>query len=171
MNDALCNRDTWLGNARASARVRIVGLALVAAFASFPSAAADEPPITATRFSISIDGVQVARFSEAIMSTEVVLDDNRGTRVLGTLGEATFRRPQTADKWVWSIYEALLQRNVVQGQDMIVTVYDEAATPIKRYRMQNAWPKGVKVFTLVQGESTIDVEELTLAYEALHPVD
>lgn len=155
---------------RRMALSKLVGVAVAAVSVAWPSGVAAQTPISASRFGISIDGVQVASFSEAVMTTEVVVDTSSGTRILRTQGKATFRRPQTANLWVWSTYEAMLQQRGVQRQNMIVTAYDPTNKPVARYYLENAWPQRVGVSGLA-GAADVGIEEFTWVVELMRRIE
>jgi len=50
-----------------------------------------------------------------------------------------------------------------------IIVYDFEGTPIKRYSMVNAWPKGLEVGTLKAGDTSVLTEKLTITYEEAKP--
>jgi len=48
-----------------------------------------------------------------------------------------------------------------------IIVYDFEGNSLKRYKLENAWPKGLEVSGMKAGDATVLTEKLTLTYEAL----
>ena len=50
-----------------------------------------------------------------------------------------------------------------------IIVFDYEGNPIKRYNLENAWPKGLEVSGLKAGDTSVLTEKLTITYEAMAP--
>jgi phage tail-like protein len=50
-----------------------------------------------------------------------------------------------------------------------IIVYDYEGTPLKRYKLTNAWPKSLEVGTLKAGDTSVLTEKLTITHEGCEP--
>ena len=120
-----------------------------------PAGLGSEQPndaLTAARFSITIDGYEIASFSELqgittevepvdfLESTdkEVVFKKLPGKRKPPTI---VLKRGKNTSMELWAWHEAVLQGNIVAARkscSLIMYNYDGA--PVARYHLEQAWP-------------------------------
>ena len=48
-----------------------------------------------------------------------------------------------------------------------IIVYDFEGSPLKRYKLENAWPKSLEINTLKAGDTSVLTEKLVVTYEGL----
>ena len=133
-------------------------------------------------FGLEIDGVQIKQISEVTglkMEQDVIeLKQNTadGKYVIKKLpgrpkaGEVTLTRGLTDDnsfeKWVKDAHFGKMGSARKGGA---IIVYDYEGTAIKRYKLDNCWPKSLELSTLKAGDTAILTEKLTITYESLAP--
>jgi phage tail-like protein len=87
-------------------------------------------------------------------------------------GEVTLTRGLTADnsfeKWI-KTSELGNMSDARKGGAIIV--YDYMGAPIKRYKLENAWPKSLEIGSLKAGDTTVLTEKLVLTYELMEVDD
>jgi phage tail-like protein len=144
--------------------------------------AGSEDPITASRFSIVIDGYPIAAFSElAGITTEVkpvehlestdkelVLKKLPGKREPATV---ELKRGKTADMALWAWHEAVLNGDILAARKSCsLVMYGPDGKPVARYHMENAWPSVVKVGAMKAGDNQVLMETVTIVCEMLQRV-
>lgn len=87
-------------------------------------------------------------------------------------GEVTLTRGLTADnsfeKWI----QASELGNMTDARKGgAIIVYDYMGAPIKRYKLDNAWPKSLEIGSLKAGDTTVLTEKLVLTYELMEVDD
>jgi len=132
---------------------RTSSIALIAALAATlaADARAASPALEAARFSLTIDGVEIAAFSQL---AEVA----PGTLVLR-------RGSTTTSKALWAWREAILMGQIAATKDAVVVMYDTAGKPVARYHLENAWPSKLEIGGLKSGSTEVAVEGITLCHE------
>ena len=50
-----------------------------------------------------------------------------------------------------------------------VIVFDFEGKEVKRYKLTNAWPKGLEIGALKAGDTSVLTEKLTITYETMEP--
>jgi phage tail-like protein len=138
--------------------------------------------ITAARFSIVIDGYQIASFSELIgISTEVepvellestekevMLKKLPGKRKPPTL---TLKRGKNQSMELWLWHEAVLMGDIVAARKSCsLVMYSTDGTPVARYHLEMAWPSKLEVGGLKAGASEVLYETVTLVCEHIQRV-
>lgn len=105
---------------------------------------------SAARFSLSIDGVELARFSElaGITSRTVVL--NRGI---------------SASRELSAWHQSVVEGQIAAHKDATLVLYDTGGTPVARYHLESAWPSKVESSGLKAGASEVLYETITLCHE------
>jgi phage tail-like protein len=85
-------------------------------------------------------------------------------------GECTLTRPLTDDqgfdKWV---KDSQLGKMKDARKGGAIIVYDYEGNPVKRYKIENAWPKSLEVSSLKAGDTSVLTEKLVLTYEKCEP--
>jgi phage tail-like protein len=145
--------------------------------------AGSEDPITASRFSIVIDGYPIAAFSELKgITTEVKavehLESTEKELVLKKVpGKpdppmVELVRAKCTDMALWAWHEAVLQGDIIAARKSCsLVVHGPDGKPVARYHMQNAWPSMVKVSAMKAGDNAVLMETVTLVCEHLQRVN
>ncbi|MEA2844538.1 MAG: hypothetical protein QOJ69_2209 [Actinomycetota bacterium] len=85
-------------------------------------------------------------------------------------GEVTLTRGLTADNsfdtWVKNSQFGKMADARKGGA---IIVYDFEGNPIKRYKLENAWPKGLELSGLKAGDTSVLTEKLIITYEGMQP--
>ena len=138
--------------------------------------------LTATRFLISIDGAQIASFSELVgITTEVepveylVSADQAAVskKSLGMTKPPTIalRRGQTAGMELWAWHETVVSGNVAAARkNCSLTMFNVQGNPVARFLLFHAWPSKLEISALKAGSSSTLLETLTLVCERLQRV-
>jgi phage tail-like protein len=138
--------------------------------------------ITASRFSIVIDGYQIASFSELIgITTEVEpveLMESTDKAVMlkklpGKTKPATLTlkrgKNQSMELWLW--HEAVLQGDIMAARKSAsLVMYATDGTAVARYYLENAWPSKLEVGALKAGASEVLMETVTIVCEHIQRV-
>ena len=129
--------------------------------------------LTAARFSITIDGVEVAQFSElaGIVSgydTDELELLTRGSEVLLKVPgkrkptAVTLKRGMSVSLELAAWHDQALADNAAARKSATLTMYDATGTPVARYHLENAWPSKLVIDTLAAGASEVLFETVTL---------
>jgi len=85
-------------------------------------------------------------------------------------GEVTLTRGLTSDnsfdKWVKAAHFGQMSEARKGGA---IIVYDYEGNAIKRYKLENCWPKALELSTLKAGDTAVLTEKITITYESLAP--
>ena len=139
-------------------------------------------PITASRFSITIDGYEIAAFSALKgITTEVKPVQHMEStdkelilkKVPGAPDPAVveLERAKTADMALWAWHEAVLQGDIIAARKSCsLVMYGTDGKPVARYHMENAWPSMVKIGALKAGANDVLMETVTIVCEHLQRV-
>jgi phage tail-like protein len=138
--------------------------------------------ITAARFSIVIDGYQIASFSELIgISTEVepveLLESTEKEVMLKKLPgkkkppTLTLKRGKNQSMELWLWHEAVLMGDIVAARKSCsLVMYSTDGTPVARYHLEMAWPSKLEVGGLKAGASEVLYETVTIVCEHIQRV-
>ena len=137
--------------------------------------------ISATRFSITIDGYEIASFSElAGITTEVELAEYVETptapavsKLPGKVKPPTIvlKRGMNGSLEMWSWHEAVLRGNMSAARrSCSLTMYNAEGKPIARYYLEQAWPSKMELAGLKAGASEALMETVTLTCEHIQRV-
>jgi hypothetical protein len=111
--------------------------------------------LTAARFSITVDGYEIASFSEIV---DLNARANPPTVVL--------KRGKNSSMDMWSWHEAARSGHMAAGRKSATLVmYDYDGKPVARYHLVNAWPSKIETGGLESGTGKVAVETLELAHE------
>lgn len=139
-------------------------------------------PITAARFSITIDGYEIAAFSELqgittevkpvehLESTdkEVILKKLPGKAEAATV---TLKRGKTADMALWAWHEAVLNGDILAARKSCsLVMYGADGKPVARYHLSDAWPSKLDIGALKAGSNEVLMETVTIVAERLQRV-
>jgi phage tail-like protein len=170
---------------RFSRRLVIVGVAVllgvgVLAAVGFGKGGTDQ--ITAARYSVTLDGFEIASFThltdlaEAVTPATYLSSDDQGvvTNKLPGLLVAptiTLSRPMTADMTLNNWHDAVRQGNISLGRRSVsLTVYDNQATPVARYSLTKAWPSKLEITATPGSKGEALTEEVTFVAEYMQRV-
>jgi phage tail-like protein len=142
-----------------------------------------DPPFTVARFSLTIDGVEIAQFSEVAISSEVepleIREQSGDTLILKMLpgkpllATLTFKRGMTSDTsmsaWHESVVEAPFGKTV--RKNCTVTMFDASGEPVARYALESAWPSKIEIGALKDDKNEILIETVTLVCDSLRRVE
>ena len=126
---------------------------------------------------ITVDGVEIAQFSDLIDITSEATPPDLTGRILTKLPgrskppTVTLSRGMTQDLGVSAWHQS-----VVEGQPATarrnagLVMYDTAGKPVARYHLENAWPSVLTVTSLKAGASEVLMETVTLVCDRLDRV-
>ena len=144
--------------------------------------AATPEAITASRFSITIDGYEIAAFSELQGITtqvdvvdflqssdkEVMLTKLPGKRTPPTV---ILKRGKNNSMELWSWHEAVLNGDMAAARKSCsLVMYNSDGKPVARYHMENAWPAKIEIGGLKAGASEVLMESVTVVCEHIQRV-
>jgi phage tail-like protein len=144
--------------------------------------AATPEAITASRFSITIDGYEIAAFSELQGITtqvdvvdflqssdkEVMLTKLPGRRTPPTV---ILKRGKNNSMELWSWHEAVLAGDMAAARKSCsLVMYNTDGKPVARYHMENAWPAKIEIGGLKAGASEVLMESVTVVCEHIQRV-
>lgn len=141
-----------------------------------------QQPITAARFSITVDGYEIASFSELqgikteIKTVDWVESGEKGllqTKMPGNPELATlqFKRGQNASMELWAWHEAARMGQMDQARKTAsLVMYDPAGKPVARYHLENAWVPKIEIGSLKAGSNEVLMESVTLVCDHLQRV-
>jgi phage tail-like protein len=132
--------------------------------------------ITASRFSLTIDGVEIAQFSALVgITSEADPDDLAGMLLKKLPGKrtpptVTLQRGLSNDLQMWAWHEDRRERPAEAKRTADLTMYNSAGDPVARYHLENAWPSKIEIGALTAGSSEVLMETITIACEMLRRV-
>jgi phage tail-like protein len=130
-------------------------------------------------FGLEFDGIQIKSITEVtgLKMEQDVIEYKSNSAADGKYlvkklpgrwkaGEVTLTRPLTEDnsfdKWV---KDSQLGKMGDVRKGGAIVVYDYEGSPVKRYKVTNAWPKSLEVNSLKAGDTSVLTEKLVLTYE------
>jgi phage tail-like protein len=127
--------------------------------------------LTAARFSIVIDGGEIAVFSQLVgIRSEVELDPLTselaklpGKRKPPTV---TLRRGQIRDLSIFAWHESAGE-DAEARKNCTLVMFDSAGSLVARYYLESAWPSTVEVGVLEAGVNDVLIETVTFSCETL----
>jgi phage tail-like protein len=138
--------------------------------------------ITAARFSITIDGYEIAAFSELQgITTEVepveLMESTDNEVILKKLpGKAkpatlVLKRGKNSSMELWAWHEAVLMGDIVAARKSCsLVMYATDGTPVARYHLEQAWPSKLEIGALKAGSSEVLMETVTIVSERIQRV-
>ncbi|MFG1603695.1 phage tail protein [Actinoplanes sp. NPDC049265] len=131
-------------------------------------------------FGLEVDGIMIAQIQEVSglkMEQDVIelkQNTNDGKYIVKKLpgrpkaGEVTLTRGLSGDnsfeKWV---KDAHFGKMTSARKGGAIIVFDYEGTPIKRYKLTNAWPKSLEIGSLKAGDTSVLTEKIVLTYEMM----
>ncbi len=90
------------------------------------------------------------------------------TKIPGNVksGNLTLKRGMTCSKTLWNWFEAVQDGKWAEQRcNAHLSIYDQAAKMQARFELGNAWPTSYKVADLSARATTIELEEMEIAFE------
>jgi hypothetical protein len=138
--------------------VAAVGTFLIVFTHGIPVHGQQDPPISASRFGISIDGVQIGVFAQLI--SEADLATGAGGQAITLTGGRT----QGLKMAAW--HELVILGDVAAARKSAsVIMYNSSGSPIRTYHLENAWPSKVSLDSSERGQ--LRTATVMLMYETL----
>ena len=144
---------------------------------------AQETPVAASRFGISVDGVQIASFSELQgITTEVdviehIESTDEGVRVMKIpgvtrpKGEVKFKMAMGSNLEMNAWLEAAQSGMMSQARKSCsLVMYDAENKPVARFYLENAWPTKCVLNPLRAGGNDVMQQEWSLTFEGIQRV-
>jgi phage tail-like protein len=137
---------------------------------------------TANRFSIVIDGHEIASFSDlegVVSEVEPVayLESNAqavaDNQLLGKPKPpvVTLKRGMNGSMELWAWHEAVRKGNLTAARrSCSLTMYDTGGKPVAKYWLEKAWPSKIDITAMKAGASEIMYEAVTLVCEYIQRV-
>jgi len=138
--------------------------------------------LTAARFSITIDGYEIASFAELLgITTEVeaveLMESTDKSVVLKKLpGKVkpptlVLKRGKNTSMELWAWHEAVLNGDIVAARKSCsLVMYSTDGKPVARYHLEHAWPAKLEIGALKAGASEVLMETVTLVCEHIQRV-
>ncbi|MFK0223810.1 phage tail protein [Streptomyces vinaceus] len=138
--------------------------------------------LTASRFSLTIDGCEIASFSELSgITTEVESVDYLSStdkeiifkKLPGKAKPPTLilKRGKTVDVKLWAWHQAVLDGKLAEARrSCSLVMYGFDGMPVARYYLSHAWPSKVEISPLRAGSSEVLMETVTLVCEHIQRV-
>jgi phage tail-like protein len=138
--------------------------------------------LTAARFSITIDGYEIASFSELSGITteveavdflessdkEVIFKKLPGKRKPPTV---VLKRGKNNSMELWAWHEAVLIGDIVAARKSCsLVMYNYDGKPVARYHLEHAWPSKLEIGALKAGASEVLMETVTMVCENIQRV-
>jgi phage tail-like protein len=142
------------------------------------------PPaeFSAARFSISVDGVDIAVFSDLVelasgvdpAALTLVSAPKRGAGARKLPGKrtpptVTLRRGMTSDLTLFAWHRDALGRRAAR-KDAVLAMFDVQGQPVARYHLESAWPAKIVVTGEKVGAGQLLFETVTLVCDAIERV-
>jgi phage tail-like protein len=144
---------------------------------------ANDAPVAASRFGLSIDGVTVASFSELQgITTKVDVIEHResteaGVRIMkipgatAPEGEVRFKMAMGSNLEMNSWLEAAQAGMMEQARKSCsLVMYDAENKPVARFYLENAWPAKCVLSPMRAGGNDVLQQEWSIVYETIQRV-
>jgi phage tail-like protein len=138
--------------------------------------------LTAARFSITIDGYEIAQFSELTGITtevqpvkfmessdkEVITKQLPGQYVPATI---VLARGKNSSMELWAWHEAVLNGDIVAARKSCsLVMYNFDGKRVACYHLEHAWPSKLEIGSLKAGASEVLMEKVTIVCERIQRV-
>lgn len=138
--------------------------------------------LTASRFSVVIDGYEIASFSELSGITtevepvdylsssdkELIIKKLPGRRKPPTV---VLKRGKTAGVELWAWHQTVLLGDIMAARKSAsLVMYSSDNRPVARYYLSDAWPSKIEIGALKAGSSEVLMETVTLVCENIQRV-
>jgi phage tail-like protein len=147
-----------------------------------PASAQAGTPVAASRFSLSIDGVEIATFGElqgitaeveATQYWETAGSSPTTSKLAGKQKPMTvvLSRGVTGGLELWAWHEAVRRGQIAAARrNCNLVMFDTTGRAVVRYFLTNAWPAKIELAGLKAGASQVLTETVTLVAENLQRV-
>ena len=137
--------------------------------------------ITANRFSLTVDGDEIASFAELSgIVTEVEPQDYleqpnmevmyRKLPVKLKPPTVTLKRGAGFER-IWAWHESVRAGDIAVAQkNCTLTLYNTEGKPVARYHLEKAWPSKIEIAGLKVGANEMLMETVTLVAERISPL-
>lgn len=141
-----------------------------------------EEAITASRFTVSIDGVEIATFSELrgivtqIATVDSVESSDHGVVIRKIAGnpmppELTLSKGKTHNMQLWAWHESARRGEMgACRKSCSLVMYDTTGKPTAKYYLERAWPKKIEIGALKAGANEVLTESVTIVCEDIQRV-
>jgi phage tail-like protein len=146
-----------------------------------PGGRTEPDALIAARFSLTIDGVEIAQFSDLIALSSGV-DPSALTLGPAQKGAAarklpgkrtpptvTLKRGQSNDLGLFAWHGDALTRRAAR-KDAVLVMFDVQGRPVARYHLESAWPAKIVLTGEKVGAGQLLFETVTLACDAIERV-
>jgi phage tail-like protein len=130
--------------------------------------------LTAARFSLTIDGVEIASFSElqGITSEVEPIEFLEGDETrLGKLKPPTvvLKRGKNQGLELWAWHEAVRSGDIAAARKSVsLVMYNTQDKPVAHYHLENAWPSKLEIGGLnARGSEVVLTETVTIVAERI----
>jgi T4-like virus tail tube protein gp19 len=142
--------------------IHLVSLLVLSGALAIGAAASAQASVTADSFSLTIDGVEIAQFSELAGISSSVED---------TPATVTLRRGKNKDMSVFAWHQSVVEGQLMSARrNATLTMYDRDGTAAARYYLESAWPSKVEISGLKAGASEVLYETVTLTAEDIQRI-
>ena len=144
---------------------------------------ANDAPIAASRFGLSVDGVNIATFSElqgittkvdVIEFREATAEGVRISKIPGATapeGEVKFKMAMGSNLEMNSWLEAAQAGKMAEARKSCsLVMFDAENKPVARFYLENAWPSKCVLSPMRAGGNEVLVQEWSLVYETIQRV-
>jgi phage tail-like protein len=142
-----------------------------------PAGSGGGQPITAARFSLTVDGVEIAQFSELLGIASEAVSDDFASQILKRLpgkpkpARVILRRALTADTQIATWHDAAVAGGTGSAaKNAVLTIFAIDGTPVAKYDLANAWPAKLEIGAVEDGSSQMLFETVTVGCERLQRV-
>src|SRR5687767_851958 len=134
------------------------GLVFLGLLLAVPVHAQRDSPVTAARFSISVDGVQIGVFSQ--LTSEAGAATGAAGRFITLAGGRT----QGIEMAAW--HELVILGDIAAARKSAsIVMYNTSGSPVRTYHLTNAWPSKLSLDSTQRGQ--LRAATVMLMYETL----
>jgi phage tail-like protein len=172
--DETISRRSLISGAAAAGGLVLAAAALGNGITSVDPVGAQVPgpdPISASRFSLVIDGIEIAAFNELVaLTSEVQLTADKKAAPQ-QLVSVVLKRGQTASMELWAWHAAAAAgQTAASRKTCSIVMYGADGSPVARYWLTNAWPSKLALDSVQAGSAEILYEVLTITADLLQRV-
>jgi hypothetical protein len=122
--------------------------------------------LTAARFSLTIDGVEIGQFSELVgINSEVEPVERKPPTV-------TLKRGKNKDLSLFAWHQSVVEGQLAAARkSCTLTMYATDGTATAKYYLESAWPSKVEISGLKAGASEVLYETVTLTFDDIQRME
>ena len=158
------SKGTWV------AMLAALGLVLMVLLLTSPGshpkpaqAQTTQDPLTAAKFSLVVDGQEIAAFNELGGATSsIMLPRADGKAAQLEPLSIVLKRGASQDLAMSSWHQAATTQLTGYRKNVTLVFYDTAGAPVMKFELKNAWPAEYHLSVLKAGSSEIIYENITL---------